>query len=74
MLSVKSNPEWSSPRKLKLISDVVMPSVDPTNNKTDKEDQEDLLQLPKSSIWLMLSDMNKLPSTSQDLKLTSRNT
>ncbi len=59
---------------LMLISDVVMPSVDKTNNKEEKEETPVVLPQPKSSISLMPSDMRKLLSTNLASKLTSKNT
>ncbi len=58
---------------LMLISDVVMPSVDKTNNKEEKEETPVVLPQPKSSISLMPSDMRKLLSTNLASKLTSKN-
>lgn len=69
--SHKSNPRWSSSRMPMLISDVVMPSVEQTNNKKEETTVETHPQ-PKSSIWLMPSDTKKLLSTSLDSQLTSR--
>lgn len=68
--SDKSSQDWSSRKKVKLISDVVMPLVEVNNKNKDQVAH----QLRKSLMLLMPSNIKRLHSTWMDSRLISENT